>query len=217
MASSLESVSSKRLSGSHGLLGLMLLIAVVVFCCTIAVLSPDAQAYPAQLTVSISGNGVGSVNSNPPGINCVTGSVFGCQYLYSAGQTITLYATPDVRSTFAGWSGYGCTGVVNPCNIGLGDFVPNAPIATFNLKYISQVGAANYSKIQDAVDAATDGAVIDILNTSIFEDIVVNKEMILTMRGGRSDDFNSTTGSTTIHGSLSINCGTVVVMDIVIS
>ena len=52
------------------------------------------------------------MNSTPSGIDCgVT-----CAAGFDAGSTVTLTATPDVTSTFAGWTGAGCTGT-DPCQV----------------------------------------------------------------------------------------------------
>jgi hypothetical protein len=58
------------------------------------------------LTVSKSGTGSGSVSSSPAGINC--GST--CSSAFITGTQVTLTATADSGSTFAGWSGGGCSG-----------------------------------------------------------------------------------------------------------
>ena len=57
------------------------------------------------LTVSKNGNGLGTVTSTPSGINCGTG----CSATYNAGTIVNLAVTPDVTSTFDGWSG-ACNG-----------------------------------------------------------------------------------------------------------
>jgi hypothetical protein len=53
------------------------------------------------LTVTKSGTGIGTVISNPNGIDC--GST--CSYQFIAGTNVTLTATPDISSIFDGWSG----------------------------------------------------------------------------------------------------------------
>ncbi|MEP7074927.1 MAG: hypothetical protein ABI878_03885 [Acidobacteriota bacterium] len=64
------------------------------------------------LTITKNGSGTGSVLSDFFGINCGAD----CTENYSAGTIITLQAFPQGTSTFAGWSGGGCTGTGN-CTI----------------------------------------------------------------------------------------------------
>lgn len=58
------------------------------------------------LTTSRAGTGSGSITSAPAGINCGAD----CTELYNHGTSVTLTATPDGSSNFAGWSGGGCSG-----------------------------------------------------------------------------------------------------------
>ena len=58
------------------------------------------------LTVSLTGTGSGSVTSSPAGINCAGA----CAAVYAANTPVTLTAAPSAGSTFAGWSGGGCSG-----------------------------------------------------------------------------------------------------------
>jgi len=57
------------------------------------------------LNVAEEGSGSGSVTSNPAGISCPTT----CAANYSSGTSVVLTATPNVGSTFVGWSG-ACSG-----------------------------------------------------------------------------------------------------------
>ena len=57
------------------------------------------------LSVTLAGNGSGTVTSSPAGINC--GST--CSAPFNSGTQVTLTATPAQGSTFAGYSGGGCT------------------------------------------------------------------------------------------------------------
>ena len=57
------------------------------------------------LTLSKSGTGTGTVASSPPGISC--GPT--CSASFASGTVVSLTATPDSGSTFAGWSG-ACSG-----------------------------------------------------------------------------------------------------------
>ncbi len=59
-----------------------------------------------SLTLTRPGAGSGSVSSNPAGINC--GLI--CSYPFSLSTSVTLTASPAAGSSFAGWSGSGCSG-----------------------------------------------------------------------------------------------------------
>ncbi len=80
------------------------------------------------LTVSKAGNGTGTVTSVPAGINCGAD----CTEGYNFGTQVTLTATPDTGSTFAGWSGDpGCSdGVVTMQSA-------KTCTATFNLQVLT--------------------------------------------------------------------------------
>jgi PKD repeat protein len=77
--------------------------------------------YPTAATASLSGTGelqytltvnkngstgTGTVTSGPSGISCGAD----CSEPYANGAVVTLTAAPDAGSSFAGWSGGGCSG-----------------------------------------------------------------------------------------------------------
>ena len=63
------------------------------------------------LGVSLAGSGTGMVASNPQGISCQPT----CSANFTAGTQVTLTETPGANSTFAGWSGGGCSGSSPTC------------------------------------------------------------------------------------------------------
>lgn len=77
------------------------------------------------LSITLAGNGSGTVTSSPAGINCGTD----CQEPYTSGTQVTLTATPAAGSTFAGWSGGGCTGT-GTCTVTMN--AATSVTATFN-------------------------------------------------------------------------------------
>jgi len=79
--------------------------------CSLTMSAPrnvTASFVPASSLVQVtrSGSGTGTVTSSPPGINCGAD----CAEVYPAGTVVVLTATPQLGSTFAGWSGGGCSG-----------------------------------------------------------------------------------------------------------
>lgn len=67
------------------------------------------------LTVAGSGAGSGTITSDTGGIDC--GST--CSATYTQGSQVTLTATADTGSVFAGWSGGGCQGSSPTCVVTL--------------------------------------------------------------------------------------------------
>jgi len=61
---------------------------------------------PATLVVIKTGNGAGSVTSNPAGIDCGPE----CSHVFDGGPMVTLTAHAAHGSRFIGWSGRGCSG-----------------------------------------------------------------------------------------------------------
>jgi phospholipase C len=90
------------------------------------------------LTVNLAGNGLGTISSNPSGINC--GST--CRASLNAGTQVTLTATAAKSSYFVGWEGGGCSGDNPTCTLTLSasqqvtatfNTISNAPVLTVSL------------------------------------------------------------------------------------
>jgi len=93
-------------------------------------LTATVQLTPAAgvhtLTVTNAGSGSGTVQSSPAGIEACTSS---CSQGFSDGTHVTLTATPGAYSSFAGWSGGGCSGT-GTCQVTIG--ADTNVTATFN-------------------------------------------------------------------------------------
>ena len=88
--------------------------------------SAEFRLRPVDLTVTRDGTGAGTVTSSPAGIDC--GAT--CTATYDIGTAVTLTAAAAVGSTFAGWSGGGCSGT-GTCTVTLA--AATAVTATFTL------------------------------------------------------------------------------------
>jgi hypothetical protein len=77
--------------------------------------SPTSCAqFPETLTVAHSGSGAGTVVSRPLGIDC--SSI--CSHSFAVGTEVRLTGLAATGSTFAGWSGGGCSST-SPCIVSL--------------------------------------------------------------------------------------------------
>jgi hypothetical protein len=97
------------------------------------------------LTVSKTGSGSGSVASSPAGINC--GAT--CSHTFADGTAVTLTATPASDSTFAGWSGGGCTGT-GTCQVTLN--AATTVTATFTKKPVRDRTRPRVTKLKVKVN-----------------------------------------------------------------
>jgi hypothetical protein len=97
-----KSVSSVVLLKLVVLAGCLSSILLVISC---RGLVSNAANETVQLNVKISGNGTGTISSNPGGINC--GPT--CSAFFIVNTQVTLTETPSANSIFAGWQG-ACSG-----------------------------------------------------------------------------------------------------------
>ena len=90
------------------------------------------------LTLYKIGTGLGTVASNPAGINCGTG----CVANFTSGRLVTLTATPTTGSTFTGWGG-ACAGTARTCTVTMS--AARVVTATFNrpVLTIAKVGTGS--------------------------------------------------------------------------
>jgi hypothetical protein len=69
---------------------------------------------PNTLSVATAGDGAGTIRASLAGIDCSAS----CSHDFEEGAALVLTATPVAGSTFAGWSGGGCSGTA-PCQLAL--------------------------------------------------------------------------------------------------
>jgi len=171
----------------------------------------------AVLCVTMSGTGGGSVHTDPPGISCTSGK---CCAPFDLGDQVTMMAKPDVYSIFGGWSGTGagtCAGHTGDCSLtvnGASDLT-----ATFNLMSPVRIFSATpayYTKLQNAYDAAQEGATIQAMAHDFTETLDFNHSGKVRLTGGYDGSYTTNAGKTVVHGTLIIRQGTVTVENLLI-
>ena len=160
------------------------------------------------LTVSVGGHGGGTVTSNPAGISTTGGSQ---TTVFNTGATVTLYATPDANSIFAGWGG-ACSGT-DPCVVSM----LSASLVTASFDQVPMVMVdgptpAYYPSIQAAYNATEDGSTVRILTRAgdFYETLAFDRNINLTIIGGYDVKFTYATGYSSLHGVVNLQRGTMV-------
>lgn len=164
------------------------------------------------LSVALTGSGGGSINSITAGASfaCTGGA---CSEEFAQGTVLTLRASADAGSTFAGWSG-ACSGT-GDCTVTLStdrsvaaafDQAANATIA----------GKGSYGTIWDAYSAASADEAILAQARDFTEQLILNRNVAVKLKGGYAADFLTNSSRTAIDGALIIRSGRVTVEKVVV-
>ena len=122
---------------------------------------------PSQINLTIAGNGTGTVTSNPTGLNCSVS----CNVQFP-GIPVTLTATPNAGSTFAGWSNVtpdpndNCPtdGSTGPCTLQTGD-ANQSVTATFT-QTVVQMYQLTVKLIGTGNGSVSDGGQLNCVGTA---------------------------------------------------
>ena len=206
-----DSGYSATVTGTCGgsLVGSTYTTAAITADCTVEVSFSLIVIPTRSLSVTISGNGKGTVSSNPAGISCTTGT---CNANFVQGSTVTLLASPSSSSTFDGWTG-ACSG--SSCAITM-DAV-KAVTASFTQSPVVKNGSLYYS-LATAYSAAGPTATLYLLDAELPDNgFTMNANKEITLMGGYMPDFTTRSGlPTTLKGPLVIGTGKVTVDRLVI-
>jgi hypothetical protein len=142
--------------------------------------------FQTSLAVSVAGTGGGTVASSPPAISCASGS---CSALFDGGSSVTLTASPDSTSSFAGWNG-ACVGT-GSCTVSM-DAAKNVQ-ATFNRNMMS-VSVAKSGTGSGTVSSSPSGVDCGSTCTNSF---VQGTQVTLTATASSDSTFAYWTGDCT--------------------
>ena len=163
------------------------------------------------LSLTFAGTGGGTVTSDPAGIFC-SGS---CSSIFVAGTPVSLLATADSDSVFFDWS-EACTGT-GDCQLTMNS--DKGVTVTFSYVepvLISGTSPAYYSTLGAAYVAAVNGSIILSREYSFSENLDLDRNISVTLKGGYNTSYTSNSGYTTLHGILTIVNGSLTVENLVI-
>ena len=160
------------------------------------------SATVSWLSVTLNGTGSGSVQSNPSGLACVSGT---CSSTFPTGSTVTLLPSPGGASLFQNWSG-ACSGS-GGCVLSLnGDRSVNA---TFSLPSPAMIGATPFLSPQLAYEAANPGEIIKLKEGNPAGGLTTDKDKSVTIRGGYRPDYSTNDRDTVMQGPVILRSGSV--------
>lgn len=172
-----------------------------------------------NLFVSPIGDGLGTVTSDPTGINCTSATTAECSFDFIENSKIKLFVTPAWNSVFGGW-GLACSGT-EECCVSMND--NKSVSASFNPKLTIKLvddTVTFHSSLQEAYDKVVSNTVkLQAQQSTFYESPVFNMPFTVTLEGGLDALFEQTVGSSIINlvtGPLIIKNGKLIFKNIII-
>jgi hypothetical protein len=175
--------------------------------------SVTVNSSSVTLNVAISGTGSGTIGSNPSGLITCPGD---CDEIFTTmPTTIDLLPCPSATSDFVWGAGNDCTSFGSgTCTITM-DASKNVT-AVFTIKPLVKLpDNSTYATMQDAYNAASEGAVILGRDLSFSENLDFNRGLNVTFTGG-NDATWAVTGYTTVNGSITVTSGSLTVSNVIV-
>jgi hypothetical protein len=169
----------------------------------------------ADLNVTLSGPGVGTVHFSAPDFNCSSGT---CSQSYPYASNVSLTATAGLRSLFAGWQG-SCSNPSGECDLIMD--ANRALFATFAIDPAYAVwndpGTVYYSSIGAAYQGAVSGITsIKACELELTGDINFNLGKSIKLSGGWNSGYSIDSGYTSVKGKVTVSTGSVTVNKMII-
>jgi hypothetical protein len=96
------------------------------------------------------------------------------------------------------------------------DHAISATFGSYPVKKTPGSSSSYYFTIHSAYDASSGGDLIQAQAGDLTENLLFDLDIAVTLSGGYQSDFSAQSGFTTIHGSLTINSGTLIVENLII-
>jgi len=138
---------------------------------------------------------------------------------YDSGTLVTLTANKNTGYEFSGWTGCDDPSAGSICTMTMDadkDLTANFTTCLFPIR-VDGIPPVYYPTIQQAVTAAEPGETVQVQAGTFIENIDVNNDVLMILKGGYGCNFSTVIGTTTLRGNITINLGTVVIEDFEIS
>ena len=162
------------------------------------------------LSVSVAGNGAGTVISDPQGVDpqgivCSAGP---CSTYFTGDASVELLNAADIYSTFAGWSG-SCSGP-GACSVTMN--LPRSVSASFVSAplVVNRESGQSFSSLRDAYAAAGNGNTLRArIGSSPLQEgpMLFDRGIEISVRGGFDAEYTLNEGYTAIKGTLTVRGG----------
>jgi len=156
---------------------------------------------------TVTGSGKGAIYSIPSVIVCSNS----CYVELNENSTLTLIAVPDSFSVFNNWSG-NCTGLNCSLTMNGGKSVS----AEFTAVPPVMEGTTAYQNLQDAYSDTNSGANIKSLAVEFNENLILNRDISISLEGGYAGNYIDNSGVTTVKGSLTIEKGSIAINKVIL-
>jgi hypothetical protein len=159
-----------------------------------------------RLTVTISGEGSGSVASDPVGIDCPAGA---CSAFFNLGSTVILTSSAGPHSRFGDWEGECGITLTGGCSVVMD--ADRAVVASFDINPAEAVridpGTIYYDKIGAAYQSPGVSHHIKACRVEITENLDLNLGKTIILSGGYDSDYGDNSGLTTVKGMVTVSSG----------
>ena len=172
----------------------------------------------STLTLTISGDGAGSVNSNPSNwIACTWPPQDGtCSTTRALSDSFELIATPDDDSVFGGWSG-ACTNSSGNCIINM--IADRTVTAYFNYVLPARIHGGSgktFPLLQSAYDSAANNDIIQAREFEFSENLLLNRNIRVKIKGGYDTTYTTNSGNSALNGTMRIRSGALKVKNLML-
>ncbi len=88
---------------------------------------------------------------------------------------------------------------------------------TCPLNPVVRIGTTPYPSLQSAYDAAGEGDIIQSQDTSLTGDLIINRNISVTLHGGYKCDYSTQTGKTILNGNMTVSDGIITIENFILA